>query len=147
MPICERIDVPKREIIDESSSDQLLASSIAVKLLNFGRVLTLLQPSSVLSTVGVSLCQALGNESSRNERARVSINLCEKKLQERRETRGETLFDRHFLTPFLNPRSLKEGGGGQIDPHPLDFFGFKFLLLDQLSKALAQLFLVCEHIF
>ena len=25
--------------------------------------------------------------------------------------------------------------------------GFKFLLLDRLSKALAQLFLVCEHIF
>ena len=29
------------------------------------------------------------------------------------------------------------GGGGQIDP-PLDFFGLKFLLLDQLSKALAS---------
>ena len=28
-----------------------------------------------------------------------------------------------------------------------DFFGFKFLLLDRLSKALAQLFLVYEHIF
>ena len=38
------------------------------------------------------------------------------------------------------------GGGGQIDPL-LDVFGFKFLLLDRLSKALAQLFLVCEHIF
>ena len=37
-------------------------------------------------------------------------------------------------------------GGGQIDP-PSIFFGFKFLLLDRLSKALAQLFLVCEHIF
>ena len=35
----------------------------------------------------------------------------------------------------------------QIDPPPLDFFGFKFLLLDRLLKALAQLFLVCEHIF
>ena len=46
----------------------------------------------------------------------------------------------------LNPRSL-EGGGGQIDPPPLDFFDFQFLLLDRLSKALAQLFLVCEHIF
>ena len=47
----------------------------------------------------------------------------------------------------INPRSLEGGGGGgQIDP-PLDFFGFKFLLLDRLSKALAQLFLVCEHIF
>ena len=29
-------------------------------------------------------------------------------------------------------------------PPPLDFFGFKCLLLDRLSKALAQLFLVCE---
>ena len=28
-----------------------------------------------------------------------------------------------------------------------NFLGFKFLLLDRLSKALAQLFLVCEHIF
>ena len=33
----------------------------------------------------------------------------------------------------LNPRS--------------NFFDFKFLLLDGLSKILAQLFLVCEHIF
>ena len=39
------------------------------------------------------------------------------------------------------------GGGGQIDPPPLDFFGFKFLFLDRLSKALAQLFLVCDYIF
>ena len=38
------------------------------------------------------------------------------------------------------------GGGGKLTP-PLDFFGFKFLLLDRLSKALAQLFLVYEHIF
>ena len=38
------------------------------------------------------------------------------------------------------------GGGVKLTP-PLDFFGFKFLLLDRLSKALAQLFLVCEHIF
>ena len=36
--------------------------------------------------------------------------------------------------------------GGQVNP-PLDFFGFKFLFLDRLSKALAQLFLVCEYIF
>ena len=33
------------------------------------------------------------------------------------------------------------GGGGQSDP--LDFFGFKFLFLDELSKALAELFFVC----
>ena len=32
-------------------------------------------------------------------------------------------------------------------PPLLDFYGFKFLLLDRLSKALAQLFLVCKHIF
>ena len=47
---------------------------------------------------------------------------------------------------IFNPRSLEgEGGGGQINP--LDFFGFKFLLFDRLSKALAQLFLICENIF
>ena len=45
---------------------------------------------------------------------------------------------------LLTLEALREGG--QIDP-PLDFFGFKFLLLDRLSKALAELFLVCEHIF
>ena len=45
----------------------------------------------------------------------------------------------------INPRSLE--GGGQIDPPPLDLFGFKFLLLDRFSKTLAQLFLVCKHIF
>ena len=45
----------------------------------------------------------------------------------------------------INPRSL-EGGGG-IKMSPLNFLGFKFLLLNRLSKALAQLFLVCEHIF
>ena len=45
-----------------------------------------------------------------------------------------------------NPRSL-EGGRGQIDPPPSIFFCFKFLLLDRLSKVVAQLFLVCEHIF
>ena len=47
---------------------------------------------------------------------------------------------------LLTLEALKGGGGGQVDS-PLDFFGFKFLLLDRLSKALAQLFLVCEHIF
>ena len=45
---------------------------------------------------------------------------------------------------LLTLEALREGG--QIDP-PLDFFDFKFLLLDRLSKALAELFLVCEHIF
>ena len=43
----------------------------------------------------------------------------------------------------VNPRSLEEG----VKLTPLDFFGFKYLLLDRLSKAWAQLFLVCEHIF
>ena len=41
------------------------------------------------------------------------------------------LFKNLFLFEHLNsfnPRSLGGGGGGQIDP--LDFFGFKFLLLD-----------------
>ena len=37
-------------------------------------------------------------------------------------------------TASINPRSL-EGGGCQIDPPPLDLFGFKFLLLDRFSKA------------
>ena len=36
-------------------------------------------------------------------------------------------------------------GGGPNWP-PLDFLGFKVLLLNRLTKALAQLFLVCEHI-
>ena len=49
-----------------------------------------------------------------------------------------------FDHKVVSPRSLEEGG---IKLTPLDFFGFKFLLLDRLSKALAQLFLVCEHIF
>ena len=48
------------------------------------------------------------------------------------------------LLPALTLEALR---GAQIDPPPLDFFGFKFLLLDRLPKALAQLFLVCEHIF
>ena len=45
----------------------------------------------------------------------------------------------------LNPRSLEMGGGvgvgGKIDPFA--FFGFKFLLIDRLSKALVQLFFNC----
>ena len=52
----------------------------------------------------------------------------------------------NFHTQSFKPRSLEEAGGGHIDPPPR-FFGFRFLLLDQLSKALAQLFLVWEHIF
>ena len=43
----------------------------------------------------------------------------------------------------LTLEALGQGGGGwgQIDP-PSIFFGFKFLLLDRLSKALVQLFFV-----
>ena len=53
----------------------------------------------------------------------------------------------HRALQFLfNPRSL-EGRGVKLTPPPLNFFDFKFLLLDRLSKALAQLFLVCDHIF
>ena len=55
-----------------------------------------------------------------------------------------------LLEPYqsaLTLEALRGGGGYQIDAPPLEFFGFKFLLLDRLPKALAQLFLVCEHIF
>ena len=57
------------------------------------------------------------------------------------------VFKKYFedvLKTFLTPRSLE--GGFKLPP-PLNFFGFKVLLLDRLSKALAQLFFVCEHIF
>ena len=52
-----------------------------------------------------------------------------------------------FVIVYSLTLEALKGGRGQIDPSPLDFLGFKFLLLDRLSKALAQLFLVCEHIF
>ena len=35
------------------------------------------------------------------------------------------------------------GGGVNLIPPPLKFFGFNFLFLDRLPKALAQLFFVC----
>ena len=41
----------------------------------------------------------------------------------------------------FNPRRHKGGGG--VNLTPLDFFGLKFLFLDRLPKALAQLFFVC----
>ena len=50
---------------------------------------------------------------------------------------------------LVNPRSLERGGGGgrgggvELIP-PLDFLALNFC---SLSKALEQLFLVCEHIF
>ena len=46
---------------------------------------------------------------------------------------------------FLGSLTLEAFGGVKLTP--LDIFGFKFLLLDRLPKALAQLFLVCKHIF
>ena len=48
---------------------------------------------------------------------------------------------------FLGSLTLAALGGGGVKLTPLDIFGFKFLLLDRLPKALAQLFLVCKHIF
>ena len=47
----------------------------------------------------------------------------------------------------LTLEALRGGKGVKLTPPPLDFFGFKFLLLDRLSKALAQLFFVSEDIF
>ena len=62
-----------------------------------------------------------------------------------------------WLSQFLlNPtvltlEALRGGGGGGGDQEdqsdPLDIFGFNFLLLDRLSKALVKLFFVCQHIF
>ena len=53
----------------------------------------------------------------------------------------------HSVTVSVLLRSLEGGDGGRgVKLTPLDFFGFKCLPLDRLSKALAQLFLVCEHI-
>ena len=49
--------------------------------------------------------------------------------------------------PLLTLEALRRGGGGVKLTHPPRFFGFKFLFLDRLAKALAQLFVVCEHIF
>ena len=33
--------------------------------------------------------------------------------------------------------------GGGVNLYPLEFFGLKFLFLDRLPKALAQLFFAC----
>ena len=48
---------------------------------------------------------------------------------------------------LLTLEALRGGKGVKLTPPSLDFSGFKVLLLDRLSKALAQLFLGCEHIF
>ena len=39
-----------------------------------------------------------------------------------------------ILNVSFNSRSL-EGGGGVVKLTPLDFFGFKFLLLDRFVKS------------
>ena len=43
--------------------------------------------------------------------------------------------------------TLKLAGGGVVDPPPFVFFSLKFLPLDQLPNAFAQLFLDNEDIF
>ena len=43
----------------------------------------------------------------------------------------------------LTPEGIGGGGGGGLNLTPLEFFSFKFLFLDRLPKALAQLFFVC----
>ena len=48
-----------------------------------------------------------------------------------------------FVASTLTLKALRGWGGGGFKLTPLDFFGFKFMLLDRLSKALVQLFLVC----
>ena len=53
-----------------------------------------------------------------------------------------------FLVCFVNPKSLEDGGeGGLSNWLPSNFLVLNFFLLDRLSKALAQLFLVCGHFF
>ena len=46
-----------------------------------------------------------------------------------------------YNSKAINPRRHK-GGGVNLTPL-LDLFGLKFLFLDRLPKALAQLFFVC----
>ena len=46
------------------------------------------------------------------------------------------------FTMFLTLEGMRREGGGLILT-PLDLIGFKFLFLDRLPKALAQLFFVC----
>ena len=58
----------------------------------------------------------------------------------------KTLMTGHQVIHVLTLEALggggEERGAGGVKLTPLDFFGFKFLLHDRLSKALAQLFLV-----
>ena len=51
------------------------------------------------------------------------------------------------LTPRLTLEALGGGGGERVKLTPLDFLALNFFIFDRLSKALAQLFLVCELIF
>ena len=57
------------------------------------------------------------------------------------------LLTRSLIYGHISSLTLEDLGGGGVKLTPLDFFGFKFFFLDRLSKALALLFLVCEHIF
>ena len=43
----------------------------------------------------------------------------------------------------LTPEVLRVAGGGAGGDFPPQLFGFKFLLLDRLRKALVKLFFVC----
>ena len=47
-----------------------------------------------------------------------------------------------FSFERLTLEALSGGRGGGVQSDPLDFFGFKLLLLDRLAKALVQLFFV-----
>ena len=47
----------------------------------------------------------------------------------------------NVLKMFLTLEGIRGGGG--VNLTPLDIFGLKFLFLDRLPKALAQLFFVC----
>ena len=76
----------------------------------------------------------------------VKCFLCDPFLKTRNFTANVWLisdFTTQLFYIFLTLEALREDGGGLKLPPPPHFFGFKFLLLDRLSKALAQLFLVC----
>ena len=50
------------------------------------------------------------------------------------------IIEHEYFTLALTLEGIR---GGVSIWHPLDFFGLKFLFLDWLPKALAQLFFVC----
>ena len=47
------------------------------------------------------------------------------------------------FAPSLRPSLLNTRFSERQSAPPLDFFGFRFLFLNRLPKALAQLFFVC----